>query len=152
MYSATVIAHFFVLKAIKDKNFINQMKLQKLVYFAHGLHLSECEKPLVKEPFEATEFGPVISLLRTAFALYGSREILDTGLIHSAVDISLEYITNDEDAVMTLISTWQILKDVDYNIIFAWSKQRESPWANTIMNHAIQNSDIEKYFKLKFNT
>lgn len=38
---------------------MDQMKLIKLVYICHGLHLAEFGKPLVNELAEAWEYGPI---------------------------------------------------------------------------------------------
>lgn len=60
-YSAKDIAMAFVKKAIESGKPVTQMQLQKMVYFAHGLHLANTKgEPLVKEEFQAWRYGPVI--------------------------------------------------------------------------------------------
>ena len=51
------------------------MKLQKLVYFAHGWHLAYGEGPLIPDEIEAWNYGPVIESLYRELKHYGSGEI-----------------------------------------------------------------------------
>ncbi len=54
---------------------ITNLALQKLLYFAHGLHLIETKKPLVSGYFEAWQFGPVHPAAYRAFKAAGDRPI-----------------------------------------------------------------------------
>jgi uncharacterized phage-associated protein len=51
------------------------MALQKIAYFAHGLHLASHGAPLVKQPFEAWEHGPVVRVVYDAFRSAGDAPI-----------------------------------------------------------------------------
>ena len=80
-YPASLIAQLFVKKGIEEGNPITQMKLQKVVYFAHGLYLGSQRKPLIKESFQAWKFGPVVPDIYHTYKLYGSAPITDTDWI-----------------------------------------------------------------------
>lgn len=54
---------------------ITNLALQKLLYFAHGLHLVETTRPLVGGFFEAWQFGPVHPVAYHAFKQAGANEI-----------------------------------------------------------------------------
>lgn len=70
------VANFFIDKAIASgANDLSQLKLQKLVYYAHGWHLGLAESPLFVEPVQAWKYGPVIQSLRTEFKEFGSLPI-----------------------------------------------------------------------------
>ena len=58
------VANAFLKKSQKDGTIITQMKLQKLVYIAHGWMLGLSGKPLVNQEPEAWERGPVFPQLR----------------------------------------------------------------------------------------
>ena len=77
MYPATTIANEFLRLANAQGNSVTHMKLQKLVYLAHGWHLALCDgATLINEQIEAWDHGPVIRALYAAFASYG-RHIID---------------------------------------------------------------------------
>jgi uncharacterized phage-associated protein len=63
-YPAAAIANEFIKVAKRNGVLLTPMKLQKLVYFAHGWYLALLGKPLINEPVEAWKFGPVIQIGR----------------------------------------------------------------------------------------
>src|SRR5258708_4237314 len=70
-------ANFFLAKGLEDGVSIDPLKLQKLVYFAHGWHLAVTGKPLIDEYVEAWPYGPVIPSLYHRFKSYGADPITD---------------------------------------------------------------------------
>jgi len=58
-----------------DKGAITNLALQKLLYFAHGLHLIRTKRPLVLGYFEAWQFGPVHPAAYRAFKSAGDAAI-----------------------------------------------------------------------------
>ena len=75
LYSAFDIADYFLFKAANDEEFISNLKLQKLVYYAQGLSLALYGKPLFLEDVEAWTYGPVIPELYHAYKEHGSNGI-----------------------------------------------------------------------------
>ncbi|MEL7483909.1 MAG: type II toxin-antitoxin system antitoxin SocA domain-containing protein [Planctomycetota bacterium] len=69
----------------RNMNDLSPMKLQKLVYFAHGWQLALTGKPLVDEDVQAWRFGPVIYPLYRAFKRWGDQPIAEP-----AFDLSFE--------------------------------------------------------------
>ncbi len=55
---------------------ITNLALQKLLYFAHGIHLIRTEQPLVSGYFEAWKFGPVHPSVYRAFKPSGADPIV----------------------------------------------------------------------------
>lgn len=76
-YSAKAIANNFIDRANAAGQEITPMKMQKLVYIAHGWHLAVHDEPLIDETVEAWKFGPVIPSLFQAFKRYGASPITD---------------------------------------------------------------------------
>ena len=55
-----LIASKFIQLGIDQGRPITPMKLQKMLYLAHGIHLAAYDRPLLKEPIEAWSYGPII--------------------------------------------------------------------------------------------
>lgn len=69
------ICNLILDEADRTKQSITNLALQKLLYFAHGLHLVETKRPLVTGFFEAWQFGPVHPIAYRAFKSAGAEPI-----------------------------------------------------------------------------
>ena len=69
-YSAKAVANYFL---AKDR--LTQMKLHKLVYYAHGWHLGFQDAPLLDETLEAWPYGPVVPSIYREFGQFGAMPI-----------------------------------------------------------------------------
>lgn len=85
-YPSKAVANEFLRLANTAAVPLSPMKVQKLVYFAHGWLLGLADQELINEPIEAWKFGPVIRPLYRDLADYGNQPI--TSLIS-------EYVLND---------------------------------------------------------
>lgn len=59
-YDVRAVANFFLDRAADAGQKLDHMKLQKLVYIAHGWYLAVTGEPLIYERVEAWPYGPVI--------------------------------------------------------------------------------------------
>jgi len=75
IYDARSIANFILDRADEDRYELTQLSLLKLIYFAHGWYLAERGRPLVSQPVEAWQYGPVIKVVRDAFKDAGKKPI-----------------------------------------------------------------------------
>lgn len=74
-FDARAIANL-LLDAAEDQGLaITNLKLQKLLYFTHGLHLSKTRNPLLDGYFEAWTYGPVHPNVYLTFKAAGSAPI-----------------------------------------------------------------------------
>jgi uncharacterized phage-associated protein len=157
-YPASLIAYAFVKKGIEEGNPITQMKLQKLVYFAHGIHLAKYGKPLINEVFQAWKFGPVVPVIYQDYKLYGSEPIADTDRLFGFINHKYEepeLSKLDGKAKDAINITWEALKDVNANQLSNWTHNDNSPWHKffvpDVTDIPIPNTEIEEYFKTTFN-
>jgi uncharacterized phage-associated protein len=74
-FSATAVANDFLKIASENGEVLTSMKLQKLVFFAHGWHLALAGGPLIFNRIEAWDYGPVIPDLYQDFKKYGNGPI-----------------------------------------------------------------------------
>jgi len=69
------VANYFLDLADQDGVAVSPMKLQKLVYLAHGWHWAIADAPLLDEVVEAWKFGPVVPSLYHEFKRFGAGRI-----------------------------------------------------------------------------
>jgi uncharacterized phage-associated protein len=74
-YPAKAVANYFLDLAEESGKQLDPMKIQKLVFFAHGWHLALTGKPLLEEQVEAWQYGPVVPTLYQEFKQWGSGTI-----------------------------------------------------------------------------
>lgn len=80
MNTARQVAHYFLSFTDEEAGeFISNMKLQKLCYYAQGFHLALTGKPLFPESIEAWTHGPVIPALYRSYKGCGAGAILPNG-------------------------------------------------------------------------
>jgi uncharacterized phage-associated protein len=75
IYSALDIANYFLFKAAKDEELLSNLKLQKLLYYAQGIHLAYNGTPLFKDIIKAWNYGPVVPGLYKSYKKYGAGAI-----------------------------------------------------------------------------
>src|SRR5829696_6466136 len=76
MLTCRQVADYFLAQQDEESgDLISNLKLQKLVYYAQGFHLTTKGRPLFKENIEAWVHGPVVPELYHAFKDCGSSAI-----------------------------------------------------------------------------
>ncbi|OQP65355.1 hypothetical protein A3860_16950 [Niastella vici] len=149
-YPASLIAFAFVKKGIDEGLFVTQMKLQKLVYFAQGVHLAKYHQPLINETFQAWMYGPVIPEIYQDFKLYGSRPITNTADFTPSATYKPPFRLDDE-ALDTINYSWAVLKDFSAMSLSKWTHRADGPWSKVYDPDAkstpIHNTDIKQYFE-----
>ena len=74
-YDARAIANLMLDEASRSNLSLTNLAVQKLLYFAHALHLIEQKLPLMTGFFEAWQFGPVHPSVYSAFRSAGAEPI-----------------------------------------------------------------------------
>jgi uncharacterized phage-associated protein len=74
-YDSLAIANYFIKLARTHGEALTPMKVQKLVYFAHGWNLAIHDEPLLNERIQAWKYGPVVPELYRELKDYGSTPI-----------------------------------------------------------------------------
>ncbi len=151
MYPASLIADVFVRLGIQEGQPLTQMKVQKMVFFAQGYHLAKYGKPLVQENIKAWKFGPVIPRIYDDYVMYGSNNIVDTGLSKYRDSSDQNILKLDEHAREAIEYTWEATKDVSAIALSNWTHQPGSPWSQYYdavnWGKTIKSESIQHYFK-----
>lgn len=74
-YPSRTIAALILQEAEKQGKEVDHLKLQKLLYFAHGIHLAVAGEPLLDEPIEAWRYGPVVRSVYAEYRSHGASQI-----------------------------------------------------------------------------
>lgn len=75
MYDSRAVANHFLRLASESERPLDNMKLQKLIYFAHGWWWAEKGEPLLNEVIQAWQWGPVVQSIYHEFKGFGNQPI-----------------------------------------------------------------------------
>lgn len=92
-YPALVVANKFIRMGLETGRPVDPMKVQKLVYLAHGFSLALRNQLLINERIEAWPYGPVVPSLYYAFRHYRSRSITEEA--KTALELELDSVTEN---------------------------------------------------------
>jgi uncharacterized phage-associated protein len=152
MHTSTTIANFFIEKGVQENKPVDQMKVQKLVYFAHGWHLAIAGKPLLNESIEAWPFGPVIPSLYHVLKHSGKQPIRTI--------IKTDYTTSeDKELISYLERIWKLYSPFTGIQLSNMTHEETAPWSaiakefkNQIPpNTSLRDEIIRDYFMIKKN-
>ena len=142
-YSPRIVANWFLARGAMEGEYFTQMKLQKLVYIAHGWSLALTGKPLINEAVEAWKWGPVIRSLYGDFVKFGALPIDETPDLPDL---------QTKDAEL-LEEVWDVYKTFTAAQLSAMTHAAGTPWSQTFVadqKYTIPESRIrEHYQKLK---
>jgi uncharacterized phage-associated protein len=125
------IANFILTSYDPIKWNISNKKINKLIYFAHGISLARLEKKLVRNYFEAWDHGPVIRVVYDAFKQFGFAPIQRLATYVDLFDrkeklVSTDQIGSQEKEFILRIVKSYIMYSADE--LEAMSHARGSPW------------------------
>lgn len=153
MYNSLSIANYFISIGIQENQPITQMKLQKLIYFAHGFYLAVKEKPLIRDEIQAWKYGPVIPQIYHRFKHYGNKPLLAQVQVLPSLGGEKEKIHLDKEIIDFLFHVWELFRKFDAIQISTLTHVGNSPWSQTVKstggllrNSKIDNNIIKSYF------
>lgn len=135
-HDALAVANFFLDKAADsgDGPPIDYLKLQKLVYFAHGWHLAVCGRNLIWQTVLAWPYGPVIRQVYDEFKGYG-RDVIDgratlfDDRAGEQVPIIASFSTDSQDV---LERVWKVYKRYTGLQLSTMAHAEGTPWHQTV--------------------
>lgn len=142
MYTATAIANFFIEKGIQERKPVDQMKVQKLVYFAHGWHLVIAGEPLLNEAIEAWRFGPVIPSLYHSLK-YSGNQTITKRIETDTFDRTVGNDSNNELGLF-LNGIWNLYAPFTGIQLSNMTHEEETPWAKIakVFGHQIPANKV----------
>lgn len=140
MYPSIQVANYFINKSIALKKPISQMKLQKLIYFAHGWSLALRNEPLINESVEAWKYGPVVPTIYHLFKNYGNGPITKLQKdFFGETPIVEDHATTD---ILDIV--WELYSDLSPIQLSNITHELHSPWHQTVREFLERGKEIPK--------
>lgn len=154
-YDAKRVANWFLAKGDSERTPINLMKLQKLVYFAHGWSLALMKQGLVDEPIYAWQWGPVVKSLYDEFKRYGNQPIMERASTIGWFDFPQTVPAWHRDTISLLNRVWEVygeftgiqLSNMTHMPDAPWQKVYERLRGDVPPSTEIPESEIKSYFE-----
>lgn len=138
-YKALDIAKYFItLASPEQEDFITNLKLQKLLYYAQGFHLAMFDKPLFPEPIEAWQYGPAVPEIYRHYKQYSF------GFIPQPDDFDPEKY--DKETQELLNEVYKLYGQYTAPALMHFTQQ-EPPWKQTPITEEIPHSLMKTYFE-----
>lgn len=128
---ARAVANLMLDRAKLHRLELSNLRLQKLLYFAHGRHLVVRRRPLVSGHFEAWKFGPVHPVVYTAFKAYGDAPITGRAVKRhplTGVEVPLSPVV-DDGAIEQVDAVLVSLGRLSAGRLVELSHAPNGPWA-----------------------
>ena len=159
-YSAMKIANFFIELAHKKQREITPLKLQKLLYFAHGWHLvlDDEGEALLDEKIEAWRYGPVVPSVYYEFKEFRDEHITRPGYLKKFDVVSPELSTEELKILgLFLNKIWEVYAHRPAMFLSNLTHLRGTPWRKIYdeydkdipLGKRINNKDIRLHFQDK---
>lgn len=131
--SAMAVANWFLQRSWRDRTKppCDQMKLYKLVYYAHAWYLGNCNQELFADDIEAWPHGPVIRDLYAEFHPAGSGPIRRLGERIECIDGNYEKIIPVHDGSLDNFfeNIWTIYGHYSGIQLSNMTHESGEPWA-----------------------
>ncbi len=152
---------------IENLKSVSPLKLQKLIYFAHGWNLALRDKPLIDELVEAWDYGPVIPSVYHEFKGFGDKPITELGTTFEMRKSTLNPLgkriflvtpkvpQTDEYTIKLLRKVVDVYGKYTGGQLSTMTHQPGTPWYITKQKYPdrkgvdIQDSEIKEYFSRK---
>lgn len=144
------VADFFINVTVNNNqsdDFITNLKLNKLLYFAQGYSFAMTGKPLFNDKIEAWQYGPVVRSVYDKYRVCGKEPITSIDEDYS------ESIFSTEELEILL----KVMRDYGKytgSYLIKLTHQDGTPWKkvyNQTQNNLIPNDEISDYFKSHAN-
>lgn len=152
-YDSRVVGNTFIDLAQQENRLLDPMKLQKLVYIAHGWYLVSYKVPLVSETVQAWPRGPVFPELYHEMKRFGKGPITEFYLEFNPEtrQFEISYVSEGDETFLNLI--WQSYGKYSATNLSRLTHEKGTPWSmifDGMKRSAIIDNDLieEHYRKL----
>ena len=155
-YPAKAVANYFLEK--HGDQTLSPLKIQKLVYVAHGWHLAFHDEPLVDNEYvEAWQYGPVFASLYHEFKRFGRKPVLELAT-ETRLDednnlvVTTPKIREGDEVRELLDRIWEVYGGHSAAKLSGICHQEGTPWHTArernknLINAHIDNEEIKRHY------
>ena len=143
MITALDVSEYFLkgLSEPEEGDIISNLKLQKLLYYAQGMHLAKYDEALFEDEIVRWQHGPVVISVYEKYKKYDSLALPLPKEVKNASKFSKAHI---DSIAMTYnhfgqYSAW----------VLSQKTHEEGPWKDTVHNEIITKEVMKTFFKKK---
>lgn len=141
LYTANQIASYIIRKCLKLEKEINNLQLQKLLYYTQAAFLVKVNRPAFTDDIVAWKYGPVVEKVYQEYKCNSNRAIYDFILYKESIADKDKVLIDKVVLAKANYSAFELVKQT----------QEELPWLDTDMNEIISINKIKTYFNDKEN-
>jgi uncharacterized phage-associated protein len=131
------ICSYLVHKGIQENLPLSNISMQKILYFAQGIHLAEFGSPLFTNKIYAWEYGPVIKEVYHKFKKFGNNHITNESQIENLLGEDFLNLKSDlsKSEQQFLSEIWNSFKEYAPFQLVALTHIPGSPWHSIYRLH-----------------
>lgn len=141
LYTANQIASYIIRKCLKLEKEINNLQLQKILYYTQAAFLVKVNRPAFSDDIVAWKYGPVVEKVYREYKCNSNRAIYDFILYKESIADKDKVLIDEVVLAKSNYSTFELVRQT----------QEELPWLDANMNEVISINKIKNYFNDKEN-
>ena len=145
--TSTLVARTFLKIGKRDDRKFTNIQLQKLTFLAHGWSFPFLDDPLVHEPVEAWQYGPVFRDLYNSLKRYGSNIVPNVPKSFSELVANItgdSTLSEEEENLIEFV--YSKYGDLSAGQLVTLTHKKDSPWYRTEQDEVIERFRIQRYF------
>ena len=146
-YAPTKVARKFLELAKQDSRPLTPLELIKLTYLAHGWSLALRDEPLVREPAQAWQYGPVYPGLYRVLKHYRA-DAVDSVPVAGAEHFETDALSQEDESLIDAV--YQAYKKFNGVQLSSLTHQPGTPWDEAWRsgkNSSIKDAVIKDHFR-----
>jgi uncharacterized phage-associated protein len=155
-YDARAVANTVLDLAEEEALCLTHMAVHKVLFYAHAWHLAEHDRPLVKQPFEAWQHGPVLRCVWDTLKVNGSSPVRTRATRHDLVTDQCLVVPGiddgaDREFLRGIVRAYGHLhafelSDMTHEAGGAWDRVFNDPLRRVNLGMRIDNTAIKQHF------
>jgi uncharacterized phage-associated protein len=137
MYQVSDIADCVIAIAHDNKQDVDKLKLQKLLYYIQGAALALTGEPLFEDEILAWKHGPVVYSIYNKYKNHEGNTIEYNPSYENKIDEIDFLLIKEVYKKYSRYSGWELAENT----------HKEDPWKNAEQSDVISNDEIKAYFK-----